>query len=173
MDPPDLEDNSRCIDKNQFIMLLFKEATIYSISWETNLKRWMESARENFYFYGLQSQEWQFLGNKFNVFERDNVKIAHVAMNEPIPKVTGVNITSRRPHSVCRLQVTGIQLSENCEEPDSPVHGQHVWNRNDSVATFRCDDNFTLTSHLPLNCVGGKWIGPQPNCKLFSKFFIF
>jgi Sushi repeat (SCR repeat) len=169
MDPPNLEENSLCIAETKFIMLSFKEATIYSISWVTNLKRWTESRKEqHLIYYQLQSQEWQYLGKKIDVFERNNLRITQVAINEPIPKVTGVKITSGRPHSVCRLQITGIQLSEKCEEPDSPVHGQHLWNRNDSVANFKCDDNFTLTSHLPLNCVDGKWTGPQPNCKLFK-----
>ena len=91
-----------------------------------------------------------------------------VTLRQPIANVFELIIFAQiRTSIICGVQIFSIETEDNCEEPDSPLYGQHVWNRNDSVATFQCDDNFTLTSSVPRNCVDGKWIGPQPKCKCF------
>ena len=147
----------------------FKEATIYSIEWETNIQSWTESKIEwPFYIHANSTEGLHYLANRTEIkhFEIGDLKIIKVALHEPMPNVSMLLIVSDVNSVICNLYIIAIETEENCEEPDSPLYGQHVWNRNDSVATFQCDDNFNLTSNLPLECVGGKWIGSLPKCKL-------
>ena len=120
----------------------------------------------------FSSEGWHYLvnGTEITHFEIVDKKMVKVTLSERIAsraRVSELAISSGVDAVICNVQIIAIETEDNCEEPDSPLYGQHVWNRNDSVATFQCDDNFNLTSNLPLECVGVKWIGSLPKCKLF------
>ena len=106
-------------------------------------------------------------GNQIKHVKTGGNNTVEVTFSKPIANVSELELFSGVKSYICNVQIFSIETEDNCEEPDSPLYGQHVWNRNDSVATFQCDDNFNLTSNLPLECVGGKWIGSLPKCKLF------
>ena len=120
----------------------------------------------------FSSEGWHYLvnGTEITHFEIVDKKMVKVTLSERIAsraRVSELAISSGVDCVICNVQIFSIETEENCEEPDSPLYGEHNWNRNDSVATFQCDDNFNLTSDLPLECVGGKWIGSLPKCNLF------
>ena len=146
----------------------FEEATIYSISWETNIQNLTESKIERpLVIRVFSSGGWQYLVQRRETihFEIDNKNMVEVTLHEPIPNVS-LRMISDVNSVIYNLKIFAIKTEDKCKEPDSPLYGQRIWNRNDSVVTFKCDDNFNLTSNLPLNCVDGKWIGSQPKCKL-------
>jgi hypothetical protein len=144
----------------------FEPSKIYAIVWDTNRKVYKDPWP--FTFELLQSEEWIVAenGTKCSLFEKGPNLLAQVVFSEPVFNVSGIRMTANHSSdAICGLHAIAIETKDNCEEPDSPLYGQHLWNRNDTVATFKCDDKFKLRPLCPVNCVNGKWIGPQPNCR--------
>jgi hypothetical protein len=165
-----------CYDfvSKEFYNFYFEEATIYSVSWETTIQNLTESEIEKpIKIRVFSSGGWHYWGNGSEIrhFENSDRQKVKFTLHEPMSNVSKLRLTSDDIVDmfsvICNVQIIAIKTGDNCEEPDSPLYGQHLWNGNDTLTTFKCDDNFNLTSDLPLNCVHGNWIGLQPKCKQF------
>jgi Sushi repeat (SCR repeat) len=158
------------VASDDFIEFSFNYTTVYSVSWETNLQNWTESTKEwpfDIYVYSLDKDlPFWVQGNEIRHLKIDDRNMVEATLHERVANVFELAIFRKIENSVISgVKIFAIRTEEKCEEPDSPVHGRHLWNGRNSVATFKCDENFDLTSNLALNCVDGKWIGPQPKCK--------
>jgi hypothetical protein len=105
----------------------FEPAKIYAMVWDTNRRVYTEPWP--FTFDLLQSKEWRVVenGTKCSLFQKDRNLAVEAILNEPVFNVTGTRMTAdHSPNSICGLQINAIETKDNCEEPDSPIYGQHV-----------------------------------------------
>jgi len=161
------------IDRRHYVDFSFNETAVYSISWNVFNSSWDTSKELEINVYSWDSWDaikfrWEDLRHE-NEITLDDKYMREFTLHLRVVNVFKIRLIQWASMSslLCNVQIFALESQNNCEEPDSPLNGQHLWNRNDSVATFKCDDNFNLTSDLPLNCVHGNWIGLQPKCKQF------
>jgi len=161
------------IDRRHYVDFSFNETAVYSISWNAFNSFWNTSKELEIVVDSslIKTFGWEDLRHE-NEITLDDKNMREFTLHLRISNVSRLGFFQwgSMRSSICNVQIFTLESHNNCEEPDSPLYGQHLWNRNDTVANFKCDDNFNLTSDLPLNCVHGKWIGPQPKCKQFKIF---